>query len=125
MKRSTWLATIPLLLALPVAALAADGYATGNVNLRAGPDASYPRIDTIPAGAPLDIQGCTSGWEWCDVVFEDERGWVAGNFIQYEYDDQYVLVPQYGARIGIPVVTFAIGAYWDSYYRNQIGRAHV
>ena len=119
MKRLAWLSSIPLLLALPAAALAADGYTTGNVNLRAGPDTSYPLLDTVPAGAPVDIQGCTSGWEWCDVVFQGERGWVAGNFIQYEYDDQDVLVPEYGARLGIPIVTFVIGSYWDRYYRDR------
>ena len=118
MRHIAWLATLPLL-ALPALALAADGYTTGNVNLRAGPDPGYPLIDTIPAGAPLDIQGCTSGWEWCDVIFQDERGWVAGNFIQYDYNNQYVLVPQYGVQIGIPIVTFVIGTYWDSYYRNR------
>ena len=118
MKRIAWLATLPLL-ALPALALAADGYTTGNVNLRAGPDPGYPLIDTLPAGAPLDIQGCTSGWEWCDVIFQGERGWVAGNFIQYDYNNQYVLVPQYGMQIGIPIVTFVIGSYWDSYYRNR------
>jgi uncharacterized protein YraI len=118
MKRIAWLATLPLL-ALPALALAADGYTTGNVNLRAGPDPGYPLIDTVPAGAPLDIQGCTSGWEWCDVIFQGERGWVAGNFIQYDYNNQYVLVPQYGTQIGIPIVTFVIGTYWDNYYRNR------
>lgn len=118
MKRIAWLATLPLL-ALPALALAADGYTTGNVNLRAGPDSGYPLIDTLPAGAPLSIQGCTSGWEWCDVIFQGERGWVAGNFIQYDYNNQYVLVPQYGVQIGIPIVTFVIGNYWDSYYRNR------
>jgi len=118
MKRTAWLATLPLL-ALPALALAADGYTTGNVNLRAGPDSGYPLIDTIPAGAPLDIQGCTSGWEWCDVIFQGERGWVAGNFIQYDYNNQYVLVPQYGMQIGIPIVSFVISSYWDSYYRNR------
>jgi len=118
MRRFAWLATLPLL-ALPLATLAADGYTTGNVNLRAGPDTSYPRLDTLPAGAPVDIQGCTSGWEWCDVVFQGERGWVAGNFIQYQYENQDVLVPQYGAQIGIPIVTFVIQTYWDNYYRNR------
>ena len=118
MKHIAWLATLPLL-ALPALALAADGYTTGNVNLRAGPDSSYPLIDTLPAGAPLSIQGCTSGWEWCDVIFQGERGWVAGNFIQYDYNNQYVLVPQYGVQIGIPIVTFVISNYWDSYYRNR------
>jgi uncharacterized protein YraI len=118
MKRIAWLATL-MLLALPALALAADGYTTGNVNLRAGPDFSYPLIDTLPAGAPLSVQGCTSGWEWCDVIFQDERGWVAGNFIQYDYNNQYVLAPQYGAQLGIPIVTFVISSYWDSYYRNR------
>lgn len=118
MRRFAWLASIPLL-ALPAFAMAADGYATGNVNLRAGPDISYPRIDTIPAGAPVDIQGCTSGWEWCDVIYRDERGWVAGNFIQYIYNNQDVLVPQYGAQIGIPIISFVIGTYWDRYYRDR------
>jgi uncharacterized protein YraI len=118
MKRIAWLATLPLL-ALPALALAADGYTTGNVNLRAGPDISYPLIETIPAGAPLGVQGCTSGWEWCDVIFQGNRGWVAGNFIQYDYNNQYVLVPQYGAQIGIPIVSFAISTYWDTYYRNR------
>lgn len=120
MKRIAWLATLPLL-ALPTLALAQStaGYTTGNVHLRAGPDFSYPLIDTLPAGAPLSVQGCTSGWEWCDVIFQDERGWIVGNFIQYDYNNQYVLVPQYGAQIGIPIVTFVIGSYWDSYYRNR------
>jgi uncharacterized protein YraI len=118
MKRTAWLATLPLL-ALPALALAVEGYATANVNLRAGPDAGYPLIDTIPAGAPLDIQGCTSGWEWCDVIFQGERGWVAGNFIQYDYDNQYVLVPRYGMQIGIPIITFVISSYWHSHYRDR------
>ena len=118
MKRIAWLATLPLL-ALPALALAADGYTTGNVNLRAGPDISYPLIETLPAGAPLSVQGCTSGWEWCDVIFQGNRGWVAGNFIQYDYNSQYVLVPQYGAQIGIPIVSFVISTYWDTYYRNR------
>lgn len=120
MKRIAWLATLPLL-ALPALALAqgAAGYTTGNAHLRAGPDFSYPLIDTLPAGAPLSVQGCTSGWEWCDVIYQDERGWIAGNFIQYDYNNQYVLVPQYGAQIGIPIVTFVISSYWDSYYRNR------
>ena len=118
MKRIAWLATLPLL-ALPALSLAADGYTTGNVDLFAGPDPGYPLIDTIPAGAPLDIQGCTSGWEWCDVIFQGERGWIAGNYIEYDYDNQYVLVPQYGVQIGIPIVTFVISNYWDSYYRSR------
>lgn len=106
-------------LAFPALAHAADGYVTGNVNLRAGPDAGYPLIDLIPAGTEVDVQGCTEGWEWCDVIVYGNRGWVAGNYVEYEYRDRPVLLPAYGARIGIPIVTFVIGAYWDNHYRSR------
>jgi uncharacterized protein YraI len=105
--------------AFPALARAAAGYVTGNVNLRAGPDTSYPLIDLIPAGTGVNVQGCTDGWEWCDVIVSGNRGWVAGNYIEYVYQDQPVLLPSYGAQIGIPIVSFVIGTYWDSYYRNR------
>ena len=119
MKRPVLAWLTALFLAAPVFAYAADGFATANVNLRAGPDTSYPLIATIPAGTQMAIQGCTDGWEWCDVIAFGNRGWIAGNYLQYNYLNQRVLVPAYGARIGIPIVSFVIGSYWDSYYRNR------
>lgn len=104
---------------LPALAHAADGYVTGNVNLRAGPDSSYPLIDQIPAGTEVDVQGCTEGWEWCDVIAYGNRGWVAGNYVEYEYQDRPVLLSAYGAQIGIPIVTFVIGTYWNNYYSGR------
>lgn len=118
MKRTPW-SCFALLLAVPVMAVAADGYVTGNVNLRAGPDVGYPVISVLPAGTPVAVQGCTQDWGWCDVIAYNDRGWMAGNFIQYDYDNQPVLLPQYGAQIGIPIVSFVISTYWDDYYRDR------
>jgi len=100
-------------------AFAADGYVTGNVNLRAGPDSSYPSVAMLGAGTPVAIQGCVDGWSWCDVAAGDNRGWVAGNFLQEEYQGRRVLVPSYAVQIGIPVVTFVFGTYWDNHYRSR------
>jgi len=124
MKRLTRLALASLSLAsmslaFPALAQAADAYVTGNVYLRAGPDPDYPLIDQIPAGTEVDVLGCTDGWEWCDVIVFGDRGWIAGNYIEYEYEDRPVLVPEYGPQIGIPIVTFVIGDYWDHYYRSR------
>jgi uncharacterized protein YraI len=115
----TLLPLAALSLGTPAPAHAADGYVTGNVSLRAGPAPDYPLIALIPAGTEVDVQGCTEGWEWCDVIAYDNRGWVAGNFVEYEYQDQPVLLPAYGAQIGIPIVTFVIGSYWDNHYRGR------
>ncbi len=121
MKRKLWSSLAALCLAVPVGAFAAEGYVVDNVNLRAGPDPSYPLVDQMPAGTEVDVQGCTDGWEWCDVINEGDgsRGWIAGNYIQYEYRDQPVLLSDYGAQIGIPIVAFSIGTYWDRYYRSR------
>lgn len=119
MKRLAWLVLASLALAVPALVQAADGFVTGNVNLRAGPDAGYPLITTIPTGTPVSIQGCTDGWEWCDVITMGTRGWAAGSFIQYRYQNQPVMVQAYGARIGIPIVSFVIGTYWNNYYRDR------
>lgn len=103
----------------PLVAHAADGFVTTNVNLRAGPDIGYPLISTIPAGTQIAIQGCTDGWEWCDVIAYGNRGWIDGNYLQYGYQNQRVLVPAYGARIGIPIISFVIGSYWGNYYSDR------
>jgi len=119
MKRPVFALLASLFLLAPLLAHAADGFVTTNVNLRAGPDSSYPRITTIPIGTQISIQGCTDGWEWCDVIAFGNRGWIAGNYLQYNYQNQRVLVPAYGAQIGIPIVSFVIGSYWGNYYRDR------
>jgi uncharacterized protein YraI len=119
MKRMLWSLATVLLMMISTAAFAADGYTVANVNLRAGPDAAYPLILTLATGTPVSIQGCTAGWQWCDVIAVGNRGWVAGTYLQYSYNNQPVHVVDYGARIGIPIVTFAIGTYWGRYYAGR------
>jgi len=100
-------------------AFAADGYVTGNVYLRAGPDSSYPSVAMLDAGTPVAIEGCVDGWSWCDVDAGGNRGWAAGDFLQDDYRGQRMLVPQYGVQIGIPIISFVFATYWQAHYRDR------
>jgi len=106
-------------LAAASSAFAGQGYLIANVTLRAGPDVGYPSVAGLRAGTPVGIEGCVDGWSWCDVTTGNDRGWVSANYLQEEYQGQRVLVPAYGVQIGIPIVTFVFGSYWDNYYSGR------
>ena len=105
---------------LPALAAAQNAQTAKFVNLRAGPARDYPLVVTLGPGTPLAVQGCTDGFGWCDVVAPDgTRGWVyAGNIVS-AYRNNDVPVLAYGASIGFPIVSFSLGSYWGSYYRNR------
>lgn len=105
---------------LPLGAAAQQAHSAKWVNLRAGPARDYPRVARLGPRTPLAVQGCTAGFGWCDVIAPDStRGWVYAGNIVYPYQSGQVPVIRYGAVIGIPIVTFVIGSYWDNYYRNR------
>ncbi|MFS2102685.1 SH3 domain-containing protein, partial [Variovorax sp. Varisp85] len=115
-----WIGIGALALILPLAAAAQQAFTRGTVNLRAGPSGDYPLVARLGPGQPLDVIGCTSGYGWCDVVLPDGgRGWVWSRSLDYAYQERRVPLATYGAVIGVPIISFAIGSYWASYYRDR------
>src|SRR5258706_3102336 len=108
-----------LVLCAPLAAQAIEGWVVDDISLQAGPDPAYPSIIELAAGTPVSIQGCINGWTWCDIVVGADRGWVPGTFLEEDYGGQRVVVIDYGPRIGIPIVGFSLGVYWNQHYHNR------
>ncbi|THF50005.1 SH3 domain-containing protein [Allorhizobium terrae] len=106
--------------AAPAIAEAAQAIATANVNLRAGPSTQYPPVLVVPAGNRVNIFGCLSSANWCDVGYSGYRGWISGSYLQTQYSSRRIYVdPDYYGRLGIPTVTFRIDQYWDRNYRGR------
>ena len=90
-----------LALSLPTVASAANGYATGNVNMRTGPGTQYTVITTLPAGAPIVVNACSS---WCDVIWGGTRGWVSRSYVAYGAYSAPVYVQPAPVYVAPPVV---------------------
>jgi len=104
------------MLFLPVTANAQVAYTAEAVPLHAGPAEDYPVVAILGSGFAVTVQGCMQDYSWCDVIAGPHRGWVYARDIVYFYQGQYVPVINYGAAIGIGVVTFIIGNYWQDHY---------
>ena len=91
-------------------------YASTVINLRAGPSRDYPVVATLSSGTSMTIYGCLQGYRWCDVVVGPYRGWVYSGSIVYPYLGQNVPIMDYGSTLGLGIVTFSIGNYWDNHY---------
>jgi len=119
MKRISILGGLAVsLFALP--ALAQEtAYTTSSVTLEAGPATDYPAVGTFGAGTPVTLYGCLDGYNWCDVSYQDARGWVDGQALAYPYEDQRVPIAVYGPELSLPVVSFTFGSYWDDHYRGR------
>lgn len=108
------------LLIVPAAAIAqTQAFTNSPVNLRAGPAPDYPVVSQLPGGAPVTVMGCVAGYSWCDVALPNLRGWVYAGRLSYPYQGNNVPVLSYGTAIGLPIVSFSIGAYWGNYYRGR------
>jgi uncharacterized protein YraI len=108
------------LLAPGIAAAATTAITTADLNIRTGPSASYQRFDTIPARNPVTVYGCLNGYNWCDVGWAGERGWVSGSYLAYRSGSgRSGTISSVGVSIGLPVVGFEPYAYHGRYYRDR------
>jgi uncharacterized protein YraI len=107
------------LAAPPPAEAQTQAFTTMTVNLYAGPSGDYPIVAQVPGGVSLLVMGCLTGFSWCDVSLPGLRGWVWGDFLTSPWQGRSVPLVTYGAAIGLPIVTFSLGAYWGNFYRDR------
>ena len=116
-----FLGTLLAMAVAPAAAIAQQAVISTGANLRAGPGPGYPVVAQLNRGVAVQVAGCTDGYQWCDVLLPggELRGWVVAQSLAYPYQGQPVPLASYGATLGVPLVTFAIGSYWGAHYRDR------
>jgi len=104
---------------LPLVSAAQTAFTTQAVNVRAGPDRSFPLVAWLQPGTRVSVVGCIDGWRWCDVVVGFNRGWVYSRYLSMTHRNQPTVILHNGAWLGIPLITFGLVPYWDLHYRNR------
>lgn len=120
MKASVALALLCAVLLAPLPASADTGFASATVHLRAGPGTHYPIIGVIPRGSRLGILGCLSAYDWCDVTWGRERGWVSGRYLQAAMQARPVPLRRHTP----PVTSFDFPRYWSDHYQSRPFYSH-
>jgi uncharacterized protein YraI len=101
-------------LTVPSFATAATAYAVGGAtNMRAGPGTQFPVVGRVIGGSRVNVVGCVPSFSWCDGTVQGVRGWIAGSRLEFPYANRRVLVPEYYAYFGAPVVRFDFGSRDD------------
>lgn len=93
--------------------------ASDEITMYAGPGDRFPVVATVARDSTLDVRGCVEGYRWCDVAWQNNRGWVMAERVTYPFQDREASIRDLGDRLGIPVVGFSFGTYWDDFYSGQ------
>jgi uncharacterized protein YraI len=107
------------LMTLCAGVLAQNAMTTTSADLYAGPDDSYPMVAQVDSNTPVQVYGCLDDWSWCDVGFQDARGWLYSPDITYMYQGGYVPLYSYAPSLGIAVEPFSVDVYWGHYYQGR------
>lgn len=108
----------PLLLA--TGAQAAAGKLATAVEMRSGPGAEFPAVTRLANNLNVDIHGCLKSWDWCDISWRGNRGWVPAEEVDFRKDRDRFPVKEHGSRLGVPEVTFQINSYWSDHYNDAL-----
>lgn len=106
-------------LALPGYAVAQTATSTADVNMRAGPGTRFPVVTTIPENRDVTLLGCEQNFNWCDVSWANNRGWVFADYLDVRWRGMERSVSEVGPRIELPIIGFTVGDYWGRHYAQQ------
>lgn len=74
-----------------------------DLNLRAGPGATYDIIAVIPSAQSVAVDGCLEESNWCRVSFGENNGWAAGDYLTATVEAPIVVNRE---RLAVKTITY-------------------
>jgi uncharacterized protein YraI len=109
---------LPAAASAPAPSFPAYGKTINDVWMYAGPDVKYPPVTHLAADLHVTIYGCLGSWQWCDVDWRGDRGWIKVDSLNYRDDEKEM--PAAAARKLISVARFDRKSYWNAHYRDRL-----
>ncbi len=122
MSLRPWLLTLIsslFVVGLALKAEASEAFVVDNTFLFSGPDYDMPRVERLRHGSSVDVIGCIDGYQWCDVVTFDERGWVPGDFLEFDMDGRREPIYSAAPFLGLMILSFSLEEYWGEHYHHR------
>lgn len=94
-------------------------YLRAATEVYAGPGYEYPRVEYAPAGRAVNLYGCLTTNDWCDVSTSMTRGWVPSQALAVYRNQQYYDLSQSRSWYAYPLISFVFDRYWNDHYRNR------
>ncbi|MGN6462000.1 MAG: SH3 domain-containing protein [Pseudolabrys sp.] len=90
------------------------------LNLRAGPGTGYGVVAVMPAGAEVDVRGCSGAW--CRVAWGSAEGYANADYLVDELDEADAPPPaESGSLFNFGVSTWSFGSSGDHGWSNHRG----
>ena len=95
------------------------GFIINNFNFYVGSGCEFLCLECVLNNVCVEVFGCLCSYDWCDVVYCGERGWIDGNGLVFRDRGRRIIVRDYGPRYSLPMVSFNFRNYWDTHYRTH------
>lgn len=97
-------------------AFAVNAFVTDAVHMYAGPNTNYPEVMRLSAGRPVTLYGCLANFEWCDVEWRGNRGWVPAGALSTADKSN---IAASGQTLKVPSLRFDLKTYWEQNYQSR------
>ena len=96
---------LALTAAAPTFAQTAEARAGAAISARVTPSEFAPSVGVLEKDQPVMIEGCLEDISWCEISFDGEKAWAAGEYLYVEEGSEPVMLLNRPGSLSLKTVT--------------------